>query len=119
MLKIKVGKRRYPISFEGMIDRLMNSFVSIKWLNKKFLQNISFYNKTNTSKRQKIRLNGELLVFPADIMSEYVELEFEGQKFMAIKHYDEYLKIMYGDYMTLPPVSDRAPKHNFKAYFIE
>ena len=38
---------------------------------------------------------------------EYREVEFEGKKFSAIAKYDEYLKAMYDDYMTLPPEDQR------------
>ena len=115
----KVGKKKYPRTFNGVIDYIINSFVSIEWLNDKYLKTISANNSIPTKDLQKIRLNGDLLRFPSDIMSDYTELEFEGYHFMAISHYDEYLKIMYGDYMTPPPESERVPKHSFKAYFIE
>lgn len=41
-----------------------------------------------------------------------VELEFEGRKFLAMKNYEEYLKIPFGDYMKLPPEEDRVPHHD-------
>lgn len=115
----KVGKRKYPRSFRGITDRIINTFATIDWLNDKYIKTSSANNNIETKRRQKIRLNGDLLLFPSEIMQGYTELEFEGQKFMAISHYDEYLKIMYGDYMTPPPVEQRVPKHNFKAYYVK
>ncbi len=115
----KVGKRKYPKSVYGLGCRIINSFCSIRWLNNKYVNNLKTYNQIETNRKMKIRLIGDPLVFPAKIMSEYTELEFEGQNFMAISHYDEYLKIMYGDYMTPPPEAERVPKHNFKAYYVE
>ena len=39
---------------------------------------------------------------------------FEGHLFPAPKHYDEVLHVLYGDYNTLPPESDRVPQHNIE-----
>lgn len=111
----KIGKKEYPNIFRGIIDY----FIPISRLNKQYISTISKYNDMVTKRRLKIKLNGGFLVFPSEIMNGYTEIEFEGQKFMAISHYDEYLKIMYGDYMTPPPEAERIPKHNFKAYFID
>ena len=56
-------------------------------------------------------------MMPAEIFSEAVELEFEGEYFRAPKGYDTYLTIEYGDYMTLPPVEQRVTHHDFKAWW--
>lgn len=50
--------------------------------------------------------------FPPDVADEYVELEFEGQKFMCFKKWDEFLSAMFGDYMTLPPEDQRSWQHH-------
>lgn len=111
----KIKKKEYP----NTIHRIVGHFISISWLNKQYVSTVSRYNNVETKRRLKIKLNGGFLVFPSEVMNGYTELEFEGRRFMAISHYDEYLKIMYGDYMTPPPESERVPKHNFKAYFVE
>lgn len=55
--------------------------------------------------------------YPKDYFEEFIDLEFEGCKFKSIKKYDEVLKILYGDYMMLPPEEDRIPKHHLVAYY--
>ena len=42
---------------------------------------------------------------------EYVDVDFEGKKFKAIKNYDKYLKQCFKNYMQLPPESKRATHH--------
>lgn len=45
---------------------------------------------------------------PKDAFSKTVEMEFEGKRFPAMYCWDEYLSGIYGDYLTLPPESDRV-----------
>lgn len=47
---------------------------------------------------------------------EATRLEFEGHLFSAPKHWDMYLRSIYGDYMKLPPEDKRLP-HYCEAYW--
>lgn len=55
-------------------------------------------------------------VFPRKLFETPVELEFEGMKCYAFKHYKEHLTNYYGNYMQLPPKEKQKPKHSFDAY---
>lgn len=55
--------------------------------------------------------------FPKYFMDTYEYVEFEGHQFKAIKEYDKFLRGIYGDYMQLPPASERIPRHNYKTYW--
>lgn len=52
---------------------------------------------------------------PREVFEHYVDLDFEGEKFKAPRDYDTYLRTLFGDYMTLPPESERVPHHRFQA----
>ncbi len=45
--------------------------------------------------------------FPSDLFDELCEVEFEGHMLPAPKRWDEYLTLVYGDYMTPPPPEKR------------
>ena len=48
---------------------------------------------------------------------DYINAEFEGHRVMIFKNYDEILRTTFGDYMQLPPESERKPKHNMSAWW--
>ena len=49
---------------------------------------------------------------PSNFMLEFIELPFEGCNFMCSALWKEYLSAKYGDYMKLPPESERVWKHH-------
>ena len=55
--------------------------------------------------------------FPKEIFQDYILLKFDNYYFPAIKNYDEFLCIFYGDYLELPPIDQRKGKHDIVAYF--
>lgn len=50
--------------------------------------------------------------YPSDMLDEYVELPFEGKRFMCFAQWDKHLRCKFGDYMQLPPESERVWKHH-------
>lgn len=51
--------------------------------------------------------------FEQDLFSELIELPFEDLSAICFKKYDLYLKKIYGDYMSLPPLKDRQGHHDY------
>ena len=46
---------------------------------------------------------------PRKCFDEMADMEFEGRTFRGFKEYDPYLKMLYGNYMELPPLEQRKP----------
>lgn len=57
-------------------------------------------------------LKSMLRILPKEWFAKSVLLSFEGRKFPVMQGYDAYLRAVWGDYMSLPPVEDRVAKHN-------
>ena len=51
-------------------------------------------------------------ILPKKSYSTFIDLEFEDTVFKSPRGYDEVLKAAYGDYMKLPPESERENRHN-------
>lgn len=72
------------------------------------------YNKMNTKFLTSItgvyEYNREMI--EQDIFNDFIELEFEGIPFKAIKNYDKFLTQVFGDYMKIPSPEDRK-NHEF------
>ena len=52
-----------------------------------------------------------------DSFSSTVDMVFEGYSFKVLNGFDIFLKDFYGDYMKLPPLEERHPKHSRAAYY--
>ena len=57
------------------------------------------------------------MIYTHDLFDQMIEVEFEGRHFLAIKDYDEFLTLRYGDYMTPPPENQRVPYHGGHYYW--
>ena len=50
-------------------------------------------------------------VVPSELFDSYKTYPFEECEFMGIADSDRYLKMIFGNYMQLPPESQRIPHH--------
>lgn len=66
-----------------------------------------------------VGLYGMAEFMKSDTFKRYIDIEFEELKLKAIAAYDDYLTQHYGDYMQLPPVEMRKPRHNFTCWWKE
>ena len=57
--------------------------------------------------------------YPKQIFAAAVEKEFEGELMPLPIGYDEYLRIVFGDYMQLPPEEKRVAHHDAVLYDLE
>ncbi len=54
---------------------------------------------------------------PKDVFKEVDNHIFEQTSFKIMKGYDKWLTIIYGDYMTPPPVEKQTRGHSYHSYF--
>jgi len=114
MLWSKSGKR----IASNALWRIWFSLVSLIPTNLAFWCNNAIANHCNKRSTKLIRHNTHPYPNPkvcgygiqADLLKSFTELEFEGSKFWAVAEYDRYLKMLYGDYMQLPPEEKRKPQ---------
>ena len=59
------------------------------------------------------------LIFPLGIFDDITIHKFEGRDYFITSLYHEVLTQCYGDYMQLPPESERTTHHGFKAYYLD
>ena len=66
-------------------------------------------NPTNTVASYSYKMNSyKYLWFNKTDMSPSVDINFQGRTYKIMNNWDQYLRIMYGDYMKLPPEDKRA-----------
>lgn len=108
---------------KGLIHNIRLFKNKILW--KRHNKNIQHINRMRTIEYGSTKYVTSLAVpeckekeyYPIHLFDEYINLEFENHTFLSIKEYDKALKLVYGDYMQLPPEEDRKPKHSFNEYY--
>lgn len=79
---------------------------------KKFEKKLRKYNENTKFPVVFIEVVSNLnTLYPANILDEYVDMNFEGKKFMCFAQWDLILKKKYSDYMKFPPKEERVWKH--------
>lgn len=53
------------------------------------------------------------------VFDSFIEHEFEGKQYRIPSGYDQWLKVLYGEYMQLPPEEKRVSTHSFEAYWLK
>lgn len=79
----------------------------------KFCQKIEKYN--NDSSLSCVIINtvfGIKTFYSPTLFDNLVYIEFENNQFMCFSDWDNHLKLHYGDYMKLPPESERDWRHH-------
>ena len=121
---------RNKLSFKGnTVKELIHVFgrniisrvIGYQMINKLFSKILNRYIDENTD---YVLDNWPTYGFEKDIqlkknIEEYIDAKFEGLNVMIFKNYDEILRTTYGNYMELPPKSERVPKHNMKMWWRE
>ncbi len=86
-------------------ERMKKDADKLRLYDRQITDNYEWSSMSTLENIQKIR-------FQRKMLEEYGELVFCGYKFMSFSDYDGMLTSLYGDYMKLPPESDRICKHS-------
>ena len=103
--------------------RIKNAALFFTPLSRAFIQKqiVALQRKYSDTPSSKVGItvsvDNPLDTYPSNLFEEYIYVEFEGCMFSAIKDYDKWLSVCYGDYMKLPPPEKRIGKHNIVAYY--
>lgn len=85
-----------------------------------YIDKIASANEFDKSKQvaQLVALFGkpQKLIYPIEDFSDYILLDFENNQFRCAVGYRNFLTTFYGDYMSLPPESERHGQHGITIY---
>lgn len=91
--------------------------ISVHYIVRKLEENAKKYNLKESSICGNIAYGYDPDIYPSSDFNDQIELKFEDACFPCPQKYDNVLKVMYGDYMKLPPVEKQVSHHHFIAYW--
>ena len=101
-----------------LLNKIIFSPFPVSYFVKKATKIIRKYESVPT-KRTACFTSWHSVAVDKHIFDSFIDVEFKGRKYKAPIGYDELLRAHYGDYMQLPPVEERVPKHEITAYMLE
>lgn len=113
---LKAWKEYDRVNYKKLIThapiRLMAHVIPRQYMINKYYQVATSYNNKDIKQYygQGIVNYGER-IYSEDMVKHLIDLPFEDGMFPCPADYDGYLKISFGDYMTLPPENERENRH--------
>lgn len=89
----------------------LHKAISLKWIQHKVKSIMSHHPYDGSTYVIDHDFN-ERGIMPKHLLGQSREYQFEGLTLNGVEHYDAYLTLLYGDYMTPPPAAGRV-QHNF------
>lgn len=128
-----VVKCRYEMrKWNGIKDMVLHIRGFVSWLlnvrkaRKRIWDIVEQQNKLCVSFAPSTNKMMSILAFPTYIDRDYtpkkvfervIDATFEGNQYKIMEGYDQWLTIVYGDYMTPPPVQKQTRGHQVHAYY--
>lgn len=104
--------------FKCIVKKLLNCTPSFVYMQKKTHEISTKYKFGETSKATNLSYPyPKLTLCERSWFEHYIDVDFEDMKARMIADYDPYLRVIFGDYMQLPPEEQRIAHHGFKAYW--
>lgn len=105
-------KACFPVKIVSQIILLGSRTGWRKLKREQDLAYIKSFGESNLSQVAIETLGTMRVPLPSNLTDHFTKCIFEHQEFPVFSEWDEYLRRKYGDYMTLPPESERKWKHH-------
>lgn len=122
--KIWTAKRLPRLKRRGFLKNLLlatSQFllapISVHYIVKKLEENAKNCNLKESSICGNIAFGYDPDIYPSCDFNDQIKLKFEDASFPCPRNYDHVLKVMYGDYMKLPPAEKQVSHHHFISYW--
>ena len=102
------GKKKFNLR---NISKFWRSQILRKIFRKKLFLNFIISNKKPLYIGRGLEAHFNLVLLPFDDFYPLKTLKFEGETYTVPNNYDTYLKEIYGDYLKIPPESEREYHH--------